>query len=62
MYVKHYAYSAVGRTKYRWKIVDEEGRALVQGLRSFDTLEESKSDVYIVGDFLAAVIAERSRV
>ena len=62
MHVKHYVYHTFGGSKYRWKIVDEDGNTLVQGMRSFDTLEESKTDVYVVGDFLAAVIAERSRV
>lgn len=62
MRVEHYTYNVkVYGQKWRWRILDDEGEVVVQGLRQHDSIEESKGDVAEVTEFLDAMVAERSR-
>lgn len=57
MKVVHYR---IPTGQYRWRIEDN-GEVLVRSVVSHPTLDACKTDVYIIGDFLAALIAERTR-
>ena len=62
MKVEHYNCPGKRSGKVRWRIIDEEsGDVLVQGMEFHDSIQESRTNVGEVTEFLEAVLTERSR-